>query len=492
VTRQEDFPRPGPRGQKLLWASGLSWTAACLLVTVGVAGPPCASAQSSMQTILTNGPSSNRLNIVVLSEGYKTNELAQFLVDATNAVNTVLGHPPYQEYRNYFNAFAIKVASNQSGCDHPADYYRDTYFNSTFDVYDNTYSLMIPSDSSGQGKVDTLLTNNMPNCPLPILLVNDGTQGGSDGFNQTAIASTAALEQEMYYVQQGLGPYILTHETAHILANLGDEYTIAYPGFPDTEEPNTTTNTSLSSIKWRAWIATNTPVPTPESYGNGVVGLFEGAHYHATGWYRPQLDCAMRSGGGPPFCAVCSEALVLAIYRNVRPVEAFSPASTNLSATNTQALNFSLALLHPATHNLSVQWFTNGTDCTGVTTNSTFTLLPQSLPNGSNWVRAVVTDNTPLVRTGTNLLSQSVTWALNVSIPQLPQLRLDSPLSLSGGRFAFRVSGVAPQGFVIQGATNLSGWLPLTTNFLVGGQFWYTNSEAGSFRRQFYRALLRP
>ena len=74
-----------------------------------------------MQTILTNGPVSNRLNIVVLSEGYTSNQLAQFLVDATNAVNALLSHPPYQEYSNYFNAFAIKVASNQSGSAHPTD-----------------------------------------------------------------------------------------------------------------------------------------------------------------------------------------------------------------------------------------------------------------------------------------------------------------------------------------------------------------------------------
>ena len=67
-----------------------------------------------MQTILTNGPVSNRLNIAVLSEGYTASQLAQFLVDATNAVNGLLSHPPYQEYSNYFNGYAIKVASSQS------------------------------------------------------------------------------------------------------------------------------------------------------------------------------------------------------------------------------------------------------------------------------------------------------------------------------------------------------------------------------------------
>jgi hypothetical protein len=192
---------------------------------------------------------------------------------------------------------------------------------------------------------------------------------------------------------------------------------------------------------------------------------------------------------GVPFCSVCSEALVLAIYQRVRPVDGFSPASTNFSLSTTQAAAFSVTLLQPATHNLNVQWFTNGVLWAGATDLS-FTLLPQSLANGTNWVSARVKDNTALVRNDpTNLLSQTVTWTVNVS---LPQLRLDSPLWLTGGRFVFRVAGYAPQGVVIQSSTDLSTWVPLATNSLVGGQLWHTNSAASSFSRTFYRAVTPP
>ena len=433
---------------------------------------------------MSNGPVSNRLNLVVLSEGYTSSQLAQFAVDATNAVSALLSHLPYQEYRSYFNAYAIKVASNESGSDHPNSLvYHDTYFNSTYDpVLD--YLITIPADSTGQGKVDVLLQTFMPNCQLPILLVNDPTQGGSDGFYKTAIASTSVLFSEM----PGWPPGILTHETGHVLANLGDEYTTPYPGFPDIEEPNTTQQTNRLLIKWHAWISTNTPLPTPNTVGDGVVGLFQGAHYHTTNWYRPELNCAM-GNGGVPFCSVCSEALVLAIYQRVRPVDGFSPTSTNFSLSTTQAVAFSLALLQPASHNLNVQWFTNGVPRTGAT-NVNFTLLPQSLANGTNWVSAEVKDNTALVRNDPmSLLSQMVTWTVNVS---LPQLRLDSPLWLTGGRFVFRVAGYAPQGVVIQSSANLSTWVPLATNSLVGGQLWRTNSAASSSSRTFYRAVTPP
>lgn len=481
--------RPNPfngfgRSSAALWPAAVSRAAVCLIALVVTWGAPWASAQPSMQTILTNGPTSNRLNIVVLSEGYTSNQLAQFPADATNAVNALLSHLPYQEYRSYFNAFAIQVASNESGSDHPASgVYHDTYFNSTYDpVSDNL--ITIPADSTGQGKIDALLQTFTPDCQLPILLVNDPTQGGSDGFYKTAIASTSVLFSEM----PGWPPGILTHETGHVLANLGDEYTTPYPGFPDTEEPNTTQQTNRLLIKWRAWISTNTPVPTPGTVGEGVVGLFQGAHYHETNWYRPELNCAMGSLG-VPFCSVCSEALVLAIYQRVRLVDGFSPASTNLSLSTTQAVVFGVSLLQPATHSLAIQWFTNGVPPASAT-NFSLTLPPEALANGANWVTAVVKDNTALVRSDpTNLLSQTVTWTVNVS---LLQFRLDSPLRLTGGRFAFRVAGYAPQGIVIQSTTNLSTWVPLVTNSLVGGQFWYTNSPANSPSPKFYRALTPP
>jgi hypothetical protein len=437
-----------------------------------------------MQTILTNGPTSNRFNIVVLSEGYTSNQLSQFLQDAAFAINALLEHQPYQEYRSYFNAFAISVPSIQSGSDHPDDnIYRDTYFNSSYSgqIYTIPPNSFDSQYTNGQGKVDALLQTFMPQCHLPILLVNDASDGGSDGFGKTAIASIGYQWIEM--------PGILTHETGHVVAGLGDEYTYANPGFPDTEEPNTTQQTNRALIKWHAWISTNTPIPTPPTGEySSVVGLFEGAHYHTTGWYRPKLNCLMADNFSP-FCDVCSEALVLAIYRKVRPVDAISPVATNLFVSSTQALVFNLTCLQPATHDLSVQWFTNGIAFLGAT-NLAFTCAPQSLGNGSNWISAVVKDNTPLVRNDpTNLLGQTVTWTANVN---LPELRLDSPMWLTGGKFAFRISGNAPQGFVVQTSTNLLNWPSLSTNSLAGGQFWFTNSDTASFPRRFFRAKTPP
>ena len=440
--------------------------------------------QATFSTILTNGPASNRLNIVFLSEGYTTNQLAQFLVAATNAANILVTNQPFAEYRPYFNAYVIAVPSVESGSDHPNDgLFKKTYFNSTYGYSD--YIMSIPPDdfdvnyNNGQGKVDALLNTYMPSCDLAVLLVNDSRIGGPDGGGKVAIAA----------VSSSLGD-ILLHECGHVVANLGDEYATPYPGFPDTEEPNTTRETNRTAIKWNAWISTNTPLPTPPtSQYAGVVGLFEGAHYHATGWYRPRLTCRMASPFTGFFCEVCSEALVLSLYRQVRPIDFFTPAGTNLFVTTTQPLNFALTVLQPAAHALSIKWLVNGTEIAGAT-NSVLTVLPAALGNATNTVMGRVSDLTPLVRTDTsNLLSQTLTWTVTVN---LPHLQLSAPRWLGDGKFTFRINGVAPQGFAIHVSTNLSAWTSIATNNLVNGQSDYTDQSGADIPIRMFRAMALP
>ncbi|MBI5385178.1 MAG: hypothetical protein HZA90_10880 [Verrucomicrobia bacterium] len=432
---------------------------------------------ATLETLLTNGPTANRVNLVFLSEGYRTNELPQFLADAASALNNFLSADPYAEYASYFNAFAIAVASAQSGSDRPSIGKNvDTYFSSAHDAV-MEYLITIPAGSTGQGRVTNLLQTFMPHSDLAVVLVNDPMiPGGSGG--QTVVTTPVDFN-----------PYILVHESAHTLAGLGDEYTNAFT-YPDLEEPNTTRQTNRNLIKWRAWIDTNTPLPTPplpENYD--TVGLFEGAHYHPKGWYRPQMDCTMNSYAAP-FCRVCREALTLSIYQRIRPVESFLPTNTALTLTTTQAQTYSLTLLQPVNHSLSVQWLTNGVAVPGATETS-FTLSPATLPNGTNLVQARVTDDTDFVRTDpTNLLRQTLTWTTKV---ELPEVRLSSPVWLGNDRFTFRVTGSAPQGFSILASTNLTGgpWLALTTNFLANGQANYTNTTATN-RWRFFRARTLP
>lgn len=450
------------------------WLGALVTGLLGIA-----PAQTNFITITTNGPATNRLNILILAEGYRANQFAQFQTDATNLANLLLTNQPYAEYRSYCNVAALAVPSVEAGSDHPnASLSVNTYFNSSYGVSD--YYLSIPENATGQGKVDALIATYLPQTDLAILLVNDSTPGGSDGGGRTAVMARGAVFGNSYA--------ILAHETGHVLANLGDEYDDAFPGYPDTEEPNTTRTTNRIAIKWNAWIATNTPVPTPPtSQYQNAIGLFEGAHYHPTGWYRPKLNCMMKSFG-VGFCEVCTEALVLAFYRQVRPVESFMPAATNQTLTSPATVNFSLNTVQPVGHALAFEWRTNGVTVTGAT-NASFSLSPGPIGNGLLTLVGRAFDPTPWVRTDpTNLLSQSVTWNVTISVPQL---QLWSPRRV-GGKLAFEVTGFAPQGVVIQASSNLVTWSPVATNSLTTGQFSYTNHNQTNLPTRFFRAVTPP
>ena len=445
-------------------------------------------AQGTLYTLLTNGPTAKRINVVVLAEGYTTNQLGQFLSDATNAVNNLLTAAPYQEYKNYFNGFAIFVASVESGSDHPiSGTFKNTYFNSTFDSYGNANFLTIPPNdwngvyAQGQGKVDSLLAALMPEHDLTVMVVNDLEYGGS-GDSSSGIA-TLITSVNLF------APEIVVHESGHAFGTLADEYTDAYPGFVPVEKPNATTNANRATLKWTSWILGSTPLPTPPDPTNAaVVGLFQGAEYQTTGWYRPKLDCKMNHLF-VNFCEVCAEQLVKSIYTLVRPVDSFLPATTNFTIYSTQAVAFSVTPLQPLTHNLSVQWFTNGSAIAGAT-NSAFSLVPGSLGNGLHTLKSVVSDPTALVKSDpAGLLKATNTWNLTLS---LNDLALVSAQYLASNRFRLTVTGTAPAGFVIQASTNFVTWTPLTTNSLSGGKFDYTNSSLTNFSFRFYRTISPP
>jgi len=462
---------------------------------MGVVGLACASPAGTFYTLATNGPASNRLCLVFLSEGYTSAQTGQFLNDCTNAMNAYFGggaytgEEPFVEYSNYFNVYAVFTNSAQSGSDHPAtSTTRATAFNSTYDaIYD--YVITIPAGPTGQGLVDGFMTNSSTpwstgRYKLPVMLVNEPfTPGGSGGA--TAIASTAGNFQG-----------ILVHESGHVIAGLGDEYPSEASGFDFSTlpaEPNTTTNTSYAAIPWKVWIDTNsTPIPTPEDpeYFNNI-GLFAGAHYNPTNWYRPKLNCRMRSvSTGIPFCEVCREALVKTFYSKLRGFDTTTPSNSTLTLTTTQPQAFNVSLLQPLTHELSVQWQTNGANIIGATSSS-FMFDPSTVTNGTYTLRALIHDDTDWVRNDpARALFSTNTWNVTVAVPQL---WLESPQALPGGLFRFTVRGSAVTNFSIRASTNLaSGWTSISTNALSGGLFNYTNTGLTNVPERLYRVVAPP
>lgn len=438
---------------------------------------------ASFYTLSTNGPASNRVAVVFFAEGYTSNQSGLFLARCTNAIEFFTAVEPFKEYSNSFNFFAIFTNSVQAGSDHPySGTNRNTYFNSSYDAAAD-YIITIPPNAfdanpaNGQGKVDSLLATYLPTNlfphRLPIMLVNDSTDGGSAG--QMAIVATWTFMAE-----------VLIHEVAHVFGGLGDEYDSA-GGYADSgsfgEEPNTTQQTNRNLIKWKAWIDSSTPIPTPNDPTNAnVVGLFEGAHYSATNWFRPKYACRMRYTSGVDFCEVCRETLVKTIYSKIRPWDAVLPDGNKATLIPGQASYFSVTPLQPASHSLSVQWQTNGVNVVGATN----TALPVPAQPGLTSVSVIVRDSTDWVRNDpAGVMAATNTWALS-------SLWIESAQALPGSQFRFTVRGSGLTNFSIKASTNLTQWSSIATNALSGGQFQFTNSGLSSIPWRYYRAVAPP
>ena len=382
---------------KLLWLS----------VGLGVILFSTPAFPQSIQQILSNGPTNKRINMVFLSEGYTSAQLSQYLIDAESLLNYILVTQPFSEYKTYFNAFAISVASVDSGSDHPeSDIYRNTYFNSTYDSYGIQRAITIPPNNfdpvyaNGQGKVFALLASLMPEYDIVILIVNDPEYGGTGG----AVAITS---------MHPAAPEVVVHEVGHSFGDLGDEYD--YPGGTTAENPNTTQENRREFIRWKTWILESTPIPTPEEFSYAdVVGLFEGAAYQASGWDRPKLDCEMQSLF-VPFCEVCAEALIKSKYNLINAIDSFSPLSGTIALVDTDSVALEIVPLLPTNHQLSIEWLINNSPVAGAN-SPIFKVYSYELGNGSHQVKAQVKDTTWMVRDDpSNLLKDSKVWTVNVS-----------------------------------------------------------------------------
>ena len=361
-------------------------------------------AQEVFKKILDNGPADSRINIVLLAEGFTLAEQASFDLKAQELLDYMLTVSPISDYTSYFNGYSIFVASNESGSDHPfSSIYKDTYFNSSYDSYGLQRLITMPPNEydnnylHGSGKVTDLLIANIPQYDIVCLIVNDPEYGGSGGeYALTSIHPSS--------------PEVIVHELGHSFADLGDEYDTYWASAPASEEPNTTQETVRELIKWNYWILPTTPIPTPEiSANSNLIGLFEGAHYNPTGWYRPKLNCKMQILG-VDFCEVCSEQMVLSTYGLVSPIDSIIPENINLVIEDDVVLNLQAIALQPDNHSLVYEWTINDSILPNYNLNN-LDVSPYNLKTGANSIQVRLYDPSTKVRYDPSyLLTDSFTW----------------------------------------------------------------------------------
>ena len=88
-------------------------------LAIGLLGLSFLAQAQTTVIVEENGPAENRVDIVILGDGYTAEQIGDFAVDAAALAERFLSEAPFDEYRSYFNVRRIEVISNESGADHP-------------------------------------------------------------------------------------------------------------------------------------------------------------------------------------------------------------------------------------------------------------------------------------------------------------------------------------------------------------------------------------
>jgi hypothetical protein len=305
-------------------------------------------APAPLITIQKTGEPEDRVDFLILGDGYTAAEAKKFEADARRLTNTLFSTSPFKENRRSFNVWALCPPAAESGISRPSTgIYRDSPLGATYDAFGSERYVLTFDNRA--------LRRTAQFAPYEFIevIVNGRTYGGGGIFN---LYSTVASDN-------AFANYVFVHEFGHHFAGLADEYytsSVAYtPAAERVEpwEPNVTALLDVSNLKWRNLVspfANVTPIPTPwnkeafESYSRdvqqqrvqlrkdkrpeaemenlfrielqheqkmfhaekhyGEVGAFEGAMYEARGYYRPEVDCIMFSRTDH-FCKVCRAAI---------------------------------------------------------------------------------------------------------------------------------------------------------------------------------------
>jgi hypothetical protein len=253
-------------------------------------------------TLQDNGPPGSKVDIVILGDGYRKDQMHKFRGDAKRLLKGFFDTEPFKSRKRDFNVRLIETVSDERGVDDPREeQYRSTVLDLTFNFFDiDRYMLTLGNKAMRD------IAGNVPYDQI-IILANTKKYGGGGIYNLYSIGCSDNEFDE----------YVFVHEFGHAFGGLGDEYYTSavayndlYPRGVEPWEPNITALLDSTNVKWGDLIAEGTPVPTPDdSTYTGIVGCYEGAGYSAKGLYRAYLDCRMFSKSLVGFCPVCRRAI---------------------------------------------------------------------------------------------------------------------------------------------------------------------------------------
>ncbi len=296
--------------------------------------------------IFSNGSPNNKVDILILGDGYRNDDAKQYKKDAKHLVGVMFDTEPFKSRKSDFNVWAIDLFSEEIGISNPRqNIWKKSALDLRFNAFDSdryvlTFANKNLREIAAQAPYDAIM-----------IIFNDPKYGGGGIYNLWSTVSSLSSQAD----------YVFVHEFGHSFASLADEYytsNVAYRVSLPEYEPNRPNVTALfdpNSLKWKHLVEDEIPIPTPwgqDAYDSiavvyqqkrrqmiadsasademeslfeelkistipilksqkyyGKVGAFEGGGYLAKGLYRPEVDCIMFSRNRGEFCKVCSDAI---------------------------------------------------------------------------------------------------------------------------------------------------------------------------------------
>jgi hypothetical protein len=305
--------------------------------------------------IKVSGPSPQKVDLLILGDGYTAADMKKFEADARRLSQHLFEVAPFRERAADFNVWAMAVPTPESGITRPSTgVHHASALGTRYDIFGSERYVLTLDNRA--------LRDIAQYAPYEFIeiLVNNETYGGGGIFGQF---STAAAGNEW-------ANYLFVHEFGHHFAGLADEYYTSPVSYQasgarmEPWEPNVTALRDPAQLKWKQHVKPGTPLPTPwpkaeyEEYSRDyqkrraalraanrpeaemnalfredlahtralfanqkyrqVVGAFEGANYEASGYYRPAMQCIMFDRT-EKFCPVCQDGISEIIDLYARP-----------------------------------------------------------------------------------------------------------------------------------------------------------------------------
>lgn len=183
---------------------------------------------SEVQTLVSQGPVGNRIDLTIVGDGYTAEERGRFFEDARRLTADLFQEKTFASYLPLFNVHAVFVPSKDSGV---TDLTRKDTALGLYRSPQGSKRAVMPGKT---GNIERAL-DLAPDTDFPILVANDDFYGGLGG----RYAITTRSENS--------GSMVLRHELGHNFGNVGEEY--------DGGQVYSGANHSRStSVPWKKWV----------------------------------------------------------------------------------------------------------------------------------------------------------------------------------------------------------------------------------------------